>query len=427
MRALRAGAPGLVAALSLFLLPHTVGAQLLPFPAIGDHVKCYKDPLKLTGTVDLLAPQFGLESGCRIGRAKLFCVPVKKRVIQVTPSTPTGVTGQALREDRLCYPVRCPTPVPPLPARDVVDQFGRRTVTSFKAFLLCTPALKEPIEHDVFPNTTATVTVQSPFCDEETVQLSGPTAVDVALGMLADTDGNGLEQVPTEMVQLDLTGTSECFGTVTVRLRDPNKPPFRRTLGEIEETVNTQSGRLDVPPFAPSGTAHSFFDVFFEVEVSNFPGVVLHNDTPKRMRGLITHKPPDPGNTYDNPDVIELYTENDSASGVFIGPSRHVPNPTTTTSTTTTTTPTTAPTCANGGIPCGNPCGGACGGTCFGSAAGTCEAVHCGTTVPVCSAAIAGFPCAVDANCPPGKVCVALMPGLCGTANNNGCAAPCPE
>ncbi len=395
MRALRAGATGLVAALSLSLLPRSVGAQVLPFPAIGDHVKCYKvkDPLKLTGTVDLFAPQFGLESGCRIGRAKLFCVPVKKRVVQVTPSTPTGVTGQALREDRLCYPIRCPAPVPPLPARDVVDQFGRRTVTAFKAFLLCTPALKEPIEHDVFPNTMATVTVQSPFCDEETVMLSGPTAVDVALGMLADTDGNGLEQVPTEMVQLDLTGTSDCFGTVTVRLRDPNKPPFRRTIGEIEETVNTQSGRLDVPPFAPSGTANSFFDVFVEIQVSRFPGVVLHNDTPKRMRGLITHKPPDPGNAYANPDVIELYTENDSASGVFLGPSQHVPIPTTT----TTTTP--------------PPCGGTfpdCAGSCPGQdichpppGVSTCQCcTPAGVPCTAASVCCSGQPCATSGTCP---------------------------
>ena len=49
----------------------------------------------------------------------------------------------------------------------------------------------------------------------------GDFSREVDLGALADTDGNGREQVPTEMVQLDLTGNSPMFGPMTLRLRDP--------------------------------------------------------------------------------------------------------------------------------------------------------------------------------------------------------------
>jgi hypothetical protein len=40
---------------------------------VPDHLKCYKvrDPLQLSGTVDLDSPQFGAEQGCKIVRGTL--------------------------------------------------------------------------------------------------------------------------------------------------------------------------------------------------------------------------------------------------------------------------------------------------------------------------------------------------------------------
>ena len=69
--------------------------------------------------------------------------------------------------------------------------------------------------------------------------------------------------------------------------------PSIPSRGEIEENENTLTGRLDLPPFAPSGSADSFFDVFLEVELLD--GTVLHTDRPKRMSSRILHKPPAPG------------------------------------------------------------------------------------------------------------------------------------
>lgn len=52
---------------------------------VDDHLKCYKirDPLLLKRIVDLDSRQFGLEPGCKISRAQLFCVPVTKKVREV--------------------------------------------------------------------------------------------------------------------------------------------------------------------------------------------------------------------------------------------------------------------------------------------------------------------------------------------------------
>src|SRR5262249_56096946 len=132
-------------------------------------------------------------------------------------------------EDRMCYRMKCPVTV--IPNKDVIDQCGARVITKFKPSLLCTPARKRPIEIDIFPSTSASVHIEagSLGCPGgETVNLTGPTTVNVDLGAIADTDNNGRGQVPIEMVQLTLTGTHGCYGPVTLSLPDPPNHPSPR-------------------------------------------------------------------------------------------------------------------------------------------------------------------------------------------------------
>jgi len=183
------------------------------------------------------------------------------------------------------------------------------------------------IEIDVFPNTKASVQIIYPDQTSEVVQLRGPTTVDVYVGTLGeatDTDGDGLDQVSTEIVLMNLTGTSTVMGPVILRLRDVAKHPFQRTLGQIEENANATVGILDLPPFTSSGTASSFFDVFFEIEAG---GMILHNGAPKHMHTTITHKPPAQGETYEDPFIVALVDENNLPTGVNISQASHTPNP----------------------------------------------------------------------------------------------------
>jgi hypothetical protein len=98
--------------------------------------------------VDLDSPQFGLEPGCKIRKAKKFCVPVKKVVdtantlVNKQPVVLMPVAGQNLVDDYICYKVVCNPPVPP--ATQVTDQFDTRTLTFRKAFEVCVPARKVP-------------------------------------------------------------------------------------------------------------------------------------------------------------------------------------------------------------------------------------------------------------------------------------------
>ena len=108
--------------------------------------------------------------------------------------------------------------------------------------------------------------------DRAGVSLGGPTLI-TRLNKPSDKDGDGLDEINTELVAMELTG-----GGVTVV-----QSPIDESLGKIEEQVNVVPGVLDFP-------ANSYFDVFFEVEV---PGMgTLHNDVPFRIECKIEEIPP---------------------------------------------------------------------------------------------------------------------------------------
>jgi hypothetical protein len=110
------------------------GAQTL------DHLKCYRtsDSLKLRALVDIDTPQFGLDVGCKVSRARFLCTPALKSVRE-SNVTPIMLRGQDLRDDRICYRVKCPPPFPP--GVSVTDQFGHRPVRKLQPALLCTSAV----------------------------------------------------------------------------------------------------------------------------------------------------------------------------------------------------------------------------------------------------------------------------------------------
>lgn len=131
------------------------------------------------------------------------------------------------------------------------------------------------------------------------------------------------------MVALELTGRSQRLGPLAVRLRGSAQ-------GEIEETVNSTQGRLDLAPFTGSGSAESHFDIPLEVELLEPPSFVtlfvpqwalLHNEVPLTMAATITHKPPAAGETYEHAGLIPLVDELGAPTAVFIGDCIHIPEP----------------------------------------------------------------------------------------------------
>lgn len=177
-------------------------------------------------------------------------------------------------------------------------------------------------EIDVFDSSWGEMELVNLSGGSELIEVSGPTTVAVfferAEGQAWDNDSDGRDEVQTEMLSLSLTGEST-MGPVKVRL----DPDFS-AAGLIEEITNSTPGTLDLPPFTDVGSASSFLDLFFEIEVL---GQLLHTKAPKRMSTVITHKPPGPGDVYEDFELIELYDANGFPSGFALGRARHEPNP----------------------------------------------------------------------------------------------------
>jgi hypothetical protein len=128
----------------------------------------------------------------------------------------------------------------------------------------------------------------------EVVTLSGPLTMEVFFegneGDADDDDGDGLDEVPIEIVQLALTGAS-AQGSVEVSLF-----PSSGSVGFIEENINVDIGTLNVAPFSP-GPARMAVEMFAIVEID---GVPLHNTNAINVQGIIGHKPPECGDELDS-------------------------------------------------------------------------------------------------------------------------------
>ena len=178
----------------------------------------------------------------------------------------------------------------------------------------------DSLETDVFATSVAVVTLNFPTPSSEKVVLTGTTTIQAIVGQngeALDTDNDGLDQVQTEIIQMDLSGNNSTLGSVSLRLRNSSNHPFQKTNGEIEENTNIQAGKLDISPFAASGNGTGFFDVFFEIE---FGGNVYHNDNPLRMDATIKEKPAGEGDFYlaIAQNSAELLDANDNSTGIFL-------------------------------------------------------------------------------------------------------------
>ena len=121
-------------------------------------------------------------------------------------------------------------------------------------------------------------------------------------GEAEDRDNDGLDEIPTEIVEMELGGESS-LGPITLRLQDPTKVPFAQTSGTMEESANSTPGLLEVSPFVNHGNVelNSFFDVYFEIEIE---GEIFKNSKPMRMGGTLRQFPSLPGAVYTSDEHV---------------------------------------------------------------------------------------------------------------------------
>ncbi|MBW8016443.1 MAG: hypothetical protein FVQ82_09665 [Planctomycetes bacterium] len=204
----------------------------------------------------------------------------------------------------------------------------RITIWMLAALLTTSTAtLADVTEMDPFVNSWGQIKLYDPQGSFETIDLYGPSEIHTffegaAEGDAGDDNLNGLDEVAAEIVSMNLAGTGSSFGDVVVRLN-----PGRQALGEIEETTNNTSGILDLPPFTPTGTANSFFDVFVELEFTTI-GIILYSHDPVNMIAVINEKPPAHGDIYQQSgDPVQLYSGDGTLTGFFISGLKYEPNP----------------------------------------------------------------------------------------------------
>lgn len=114
---------------------------------VADHLQCFKvtdaTRKRLKGVVELDAPSIGATPGCRLSKAKLYCVPTTARVQPGslldgnTPLTEVPYHGRPAETDRVCYEVTCPYATT---GQTVTDRFGTRTMRLSSTEMVCTPA-----------------------------------------------------------------------------------------------------------------------------------------------------------------------------------------------------------------------------------------------------------------------------------------------
>jgi hypothetical protein len=150
--------------------------------------------------------------------------------------------------------------------------------------------LKPAVEIDQFDDVAAEIELTNPDGTLQSIPANGSAKTNVYFegsneGDASDSDGDGLDDVKTEMVALNLAGTAP-LGPFTIKLR-----AAPASTGEMEETANNTVGRLDVPPFTAVGMIDSFFDIYVEVTLGTN---TFTTAKPLRVRGNLTHKPANP-------------------------------------------------------------------------------------------------------------------------------------
>jgi hypothetical protein len=140
------GLPRATIALSIVAATATAG-HALP----DDHLQCFQvtdatSQRRLKGLLDLVTPPSILSDGCRISRARFYCVPASKTVESGTifngrdPVALVPHVGPPAEGPRICYNVQCDRPAGFVPLAEVTDQFGHRNLTKRPSGMVCTPA-----------------------------------------------------------------------------------------------------------------------------------------------------------------------------------------------------------------------------------------------------------------------------------------------
>lgn len=147
-------------------------------------------------------------------------------------------------------------------------------------------------QFDDYQHVSMVLEIQDPTGVTEAVIMAGIAQMEVVFegtqaGDAIDDDANLLDEVTARMQFIQAAGYSPTLGHV---LFTADTTPGV-TGDKLEEVVNLVSGRLDLPPFSPSGQVNC--DVHIS-PVVHWGGIDLHPSTPYLLSGVQYHEPAGP-------------------------------------------------------------------------------------------------------------------------------------
>lgn len=118
--------------------------------AVTDDLQCFKitnqNLKQLKAVVDIDAPDIGVAAGCKLGKAKLYCVPASTTVRPNTllngrtPIDGLPIEGPPAETTRICYGVQCKADTGTGPDQFPLDKLGEHELGKLKTSMLCTAA-----------------------------------------------------------------------------------------------------------------------------------------------------------------------------------------------------------------------------------------------------------------------------------------------
>jgi hypothetical protein len=172
-----------------------------------------------------------------------------------------------------------------------------------------------PTTDMIYPEALVRLTLADTQTGQETpITLSGTATYRAAYegpaaGDALDDDGDGFDEVNTELISLDLTGSGP-FGPVTLRL-----DPTRQSQGEVEETANGTPGTLDIDPFGTGGQGDSFFDIPSMIE--GLPPGPLFSQDKVNVQATVGSTPPT-NETFVATELVQLVLSDGSSSPLVL-------------------------------------------------------------------------------------------------------------
>jgi uncharacterized protein (TIGR03437 family) len=123
------------------------------------------------------------------------------------------------------------------------------------------------------------------------VKLHGETKTLVAVGRNGEApfaSSQSRNFARQKLAVLDTSGATEGGTPVRAIKRSPADPPGQLSTGSVLEEEDSDSSRLDVPPWGTS-KAWNFLDLWLEI---TYDGMKLHHAEPISLHGLVCNKPP---------------------------------------------------------------------------------------------------------------------------------------